>query len=86
MDPRGEFAHAIRNPLAAVDANLRFLRDVCEDLQRAVEAAGTPRDPAMWKGLDPPRLVREAREALGDSSEAVQKIQTLISEWVAGAR
>ncbi len=86
MDPRGEFAHAIRNPLAAVDANLRFLRDVCEDLQRAVEASGTPRDPATWEGLDPPRLVREAREALGDSSEAVQKIQALISEWVAGAR
>jgi hypothetical protein len=86
MDPRGEFAHSIRNPLAAVDANLHFLKEVCEDLQRAVEAVGTPHDPALWADLDPHRLIREAREALGDSSQAVQKIRALLGEWVEGKR
>ncbi len=83
MDSRGEFVHSIRNPLAAVDANLLFLKEVCDDMGRFVEAMAGPRDALLWAELDPPRLIREAREALGDSAQAIEQIRGRLSEWAA---
>ena len=78
MDPRGEFAHAIRNPLAAVDANLRFVRELCRDLEREIARPGdTP--PSS-------ELLREAQAALDDSVAAVQQIRDRLRQLVEDAR
>ncbi len=78
MDPRGEFAHSLRNPLAAVDANLRFLRELCRDLERGIAGPGDR--------VNPPELLREARAALDDSVQAVEQIRTRLRVWVEDAR
>ncbi len=78
MDPRGEFAHAIRNPLAAVDANLRFVRELCRDLEREIARPGDAKSPAD--------LLQEARAALDDSVAAVQQIRDRLRQLVEGAR
>lgn len=86
MDSRGEFAHSIRNPLAAVDANLRFLKEVCRDLERALKPGGARGEPGCSRDPDAPRLVGEALEALDDSCQAVEQIRKRLAAWVDEAR
>lgn len=81
MKARGELAHAIRNPLAAADANVRFLRDLCGDLERAIRSIPEEQAPAAWRRLDPPRLLQEAREALSDSAKALAQINDRVTKW-----
>ncbi len=70
MNPRGELAHAIRNPLAAADANLRFVAELCGDLRALLRDVPEGQLPKSWNRKDPVALLNEVSEALSDSSEA----------------
>ena len=85
MKARGELAHALRNPLAAADANIRFLKEICDDLERALHALPRSEVHETAEAPDAASLLREAREALGDSAQALSQINTRLANWTEGA-
>ena len=89
MSDGGEFLHALRNPLAAAGANLRYLEDVCVDLERLLEALAAGESPQQgdtWRSMDPPALLREARAAIDDSSQSLARLGELLREWTGRPR
>ena len=84
MSDGGHFLHAVRNPLAAADANLRYLEDVCGDIEKLLEAIAAGESPHRgdtWRSMDPPALLREARAAIDDSCQSLARLAELLRDW-----